>query len=650
MALRTTRGGAALQSGSMVVSQVDKGLGYGNALGLESSNGGYDDLTQETIASTRRCRGKKQTKKWDFLSETSFLRHHFSLSTATASKAPSKTTEKKAGKKTSKAAAPTDDEKKGKKMRKKTRKETYSPYIYKVLKQVHPDICILNKAMAILNSYANNIFEGIASEASIGGRGQERRTPEEEGRLTAQTQGPVVQAGVLPSCAKEGMEGSGLEMEVLTPHALYIYSLALGRVVLVWRPDADAEAGDKRDGLGGLKRRAALLSWPRTPHPRLSFWRDHLYMHSTSSPPQLSPPLPPSVPTGVSPSSYTNGPRNRAFYGDPSTSTPFMGTSPPHADSSPCLPRAPARRSTTRDGRHKGGEVGPLHRREHRRLLLLQRARRQRVETSAVGLFAASPGSPGAAALASVSSALSASSSALLGAGGAAGAWVRAGRAAVGGTGLGAGVWGMWPESPGMELGTSPESLAAPAQLYEELRRGCTGTVVEGVAGVRDRRFITLATRRRTVHIFAVNPYGGRADVRSHLGARVQDGEVVTGDEQPTERAAKREATRAAKAECVAKKAERAERRKQREAEEEGRPRKRRRRGAKAVVYSDAEEEEEEEEEVAGEDAEDDDKDTSAFPQPALVTGARLKDYQLEGLQWMVSLDQQGISQLIWSG
>ncbi|KAJ7185455.1 histone-fold-containing protein [Mycena filopes] len=82
---------------------------------------------------------------------------------ATASKAPSKTTEKKAGKKTAKAAAPADGEKK---KRKKARKETYSSYIYKVLKQVHPDTGISNKAMAILNSFVNDIFERIASEAS----------------------------------------------------------------------------------------------------------------------------------------------------------------------------------------------------------------------------------------------------------------------------------------------------------------------------------------------------------------------------------------------------------------------------------------------------------------------------------------------------
>ncbi|KAJ8693775.1 histone H2B, variant 3 [Pleurotus ostreatus] len=84
-------------------------------------------------------------------------------SSATASKAPAKSEGSKAAKKTSKAAAPADGEKK---KRRKVRKETYSSYIYKVLKQVHPDTGISNKAMAILNSFVNDIFERIATEAS----------------------------------------------------------------------------------------------------------------------------------------------------------------------------------------------------------------------------------------------------------------------------------------------------------------------------------------------------------------------------------------------------------------------------------------------------------------------------------------------------
>ena len=61
-------------------------------------------------------------------------------------------------------AAPADGEKK--KRSRRTRKETYSTYIYKVLKQVHPDTGISNKAMLILNSFVNDIFERIATEAS----------------------------------------------------------------------------------------------------------------------------------------------------------------------------------------------------------------------------------------------------------------------------------------------------------------------------------------------------------------------------------------------------------------------------------------------------------------------------------------------------
>lgn len=94
---------------------------------------------------------------------------------ATASKAPEK---KDAGKKTAASGE--------KKKRTKARKETYSSYIYKgewhpgskrlcpssspmqsiwisltnfaVLKQVHPDTGISNRAMSILNSFVNGMF------------------------------------------------------------------------------------------------------------------------------------------------------------------------------------------------------------------------------------------------------------------------------------------------------------------------------------------------------------------------------------------------------------------------------------------------------------------------------------------------------------
>ena len=51
------------------------------------------------------------------------------------------------------------------KSRSKKRIESYSSYIYKVLKQVHPDTGISKKGMSIMNSFINDIFERIANEA-----------------------------------------------------------------------------------------------------------------------------------------------------------------------------------------------------------------------------------------------------------------------------------------------------------------------------------------------------------------------------------------------------------------------------------------------------------------------------------------------------
>jgi histone H2B len=51
------------------------------------------------------------------------------------------------------------------KKRRGGRTETYSSYIYKVLKQVHPDTGISRRAMSILNSFINDVFERIAGEA-----------------------------------------------------------------------------------------------------------------------------------------------------------------------------------------------------------------------------------------------------------------------------------------------------------------------------------------------------------------------------------------------------------------------------------------------------------------------------------------------------
>ena len=61
--------------------------------------------------------------------------------------------------------AVTKAQKKDSKKHKCSPKESYSVYVYKVLKQVHPDTSILSKAMGIMNSCVNDIFERISGEA-----------------------------------------------------------------------------------------------------------------------------------------------------------------------------------------------------------------------------------------------------------------------------------------------------------------------------------------------------------------------------------------------------------------------------------------------------------------------------------------------------
>ena len=82
-----------------------------------------------------------------------------------------KTPSKSSAKGTKKSA----DGSKSKKRRSK-RIETYSSYIYKVLKQVHPDTGISKKSMSIMNSFINDVFERLATEAGKLGKYNSKAT------------------------------------------------------------------------------------------------------------------------------------------------------------------------------------------------------------------------------------------------------------------------------------------------------------------------------------------------------------------------------------------------------------------------------------------------------------------------------------------
>jgi len=80
------------------------------------------------------------------------------------------------GKKVKKAAASGAEGDDKKKRRRKANTTSFSSYIYKVLKQVHPDTGISKKSMVIMDSFVHDLFEQIASEAGRLARYNKRST------------------------------------------------------------------------------------------------------------------------------------------------------------------------------------------------------------------------------------------------------------------------------------------------------------------------------------------------------------------------------------------------------------------------------------------------------------------------------------------
>jgi hypothetical protein len=91
-----------------------------------------------------------------------------------------------------------------KKGKKKRRSESYSIYIYKVLKQVHPDTGISSKEhVSIMNSFITDIFDKIANEAGKLVRYNKKGTlPRDPDRCSPHPAGRACQA-----CCVRGNQG-----------------------------------------------------------------------------------------------------------------------------------------------------------------------------------------------------------------------------------------------------------------------------------------------------------------------------------------------------------------------------------------------------------------------------------------------------------
>ena len=66
--------------------------------------------------------------------------------------------------------------KKSSSTRRRKRKESYSTYIYRVLKQVHPETGISKRGMSIMNSFINDVFERVCAEAGKLARYNKKKT------------------------------------------------------------------------------------------------------------------------------------------------------------------------------------------------------------------------------------------------------------------------------------------------------------------------------------------------------------------------------------------------------------------------------------------------------------------------------------------
>ncbi|XP_010458048.1 PREDICTED: histone H2B.2-like [Camelina sativa] len=75
-----------------------------------------------------------------------------------------------------KKANKVEEKKKKKKKRDDLAGDEYRRYVYKVLKQVHPELGITSKAMTVVNMFMGDMFERIAQEAARLGDYTKRRT------------------------------------------------------------------------------------------------------------------------------------------------------------------------------------------------------------------------------------------------------------------------------------------------------------------------------------------------------------------------------------------------------------------------------------------------------------------------------------------
>ena len=113
---------------------------------------------------------------------------------------------------------------------KKRNYESFSTFIYRVLKQVHPDTGISNRAMSIMNSFVNDIFEQIANEAAKLARYSKRNT------VTSREIQTAVRL-ILPGELAKHAVSEGTKVSFFSTFPQHSYSLAPQKAVTKYNSD-----------------------------------------------------------------------------------------------------------------------------------------------------------------------------------------------------------------------------------------------------------------------------------------------------------------------------------------------------------------------------------------------------------------------------
>ena len=148
----------------MKTSKLCDGIDERRRISLSRDAAGLRDVSRHWAAPGRRTAASrdKLIRRCFLIYVATASQRYYCFFSTTIKKMPPKPASKGAKKAASKAKAVRTGDKK----KKRRRRESYAIYIYKVLKQVHPDTGISSKAMSIMNSFVNDIFERIAAEAS----------------------------------------------------------------------------------------------------------------------------------------------------------------------------------------------------------------------------------------------------------------------------------------------------------------------------------------------------------------------------------------------------------------------------------------------------------------------------------------------------